>query len=237
MKQFINRSCLLVFFFVLLSFSGTQALTIWGADASGELIGSRTNSGGGGVDAAGPWDDGIFTISWDISEDSSGIWTYVYSIGIPSNKVSHFILEVTEDEEPFTTYEGTSGPAEKIYGPGTFSSASEYPSTNPSMPNAIYGLWFDFGGGAPEYTIVTDRAPVYGVFYTSDGTYVDADGNVKDVVAWSNALNSSDYKTSESLTATDFIVRPDGYAAPIPGSVWLLGSGLLGLVGMSRKRT
>ena len=40
-------------------------------------------------------------------------------------------------------------------------------------------------------------------------------------------------KTNDNLTKTDFIVRPNGTHAPIPGTFWLFGSGCL--LGLARK--
>ena len=98
----------------------------------------------------------------------------------------------------------------------------------------VYGLKFDFGAddsGIVTYTLVTDRAPVWGVFY---GDYGESEG--LGTVAYSNALNFADYKTITSLTENDYIVRPDGLAViPIPPAMWLLGSALLGLIGIRRK--
>lgn len=205
-----------------------SAAILWGTDATGELVGSRDSASGGGIAANGPWDNGNFSVSWVVAE-SDGTWTYSYTVTGYSKAISHFILEVTQDLEPFAILPGSSSP---ILGPTEYSSAN---SGNPDMPNPIYGIKFDYAAAdigdwkTAVYTIVTDRAPVYGVFYGKDGK--DA-GDF--LTAWSTALDFADYKTNENLAFSDFLVRPNGSPVPIPGAVWLLGSGLLCLIGIHR---
>jgi hypothetical protein len=227
MKKLIVGSIKLLvvaFFVVSLTAIPARAIPIWHSDASGELTGSRSSDVNGGVTATEQWANGGFDISWTITSLSGGKWQYDYEITAERKGLSHFILEVTEDDNPFNIFDGTSPPYE---GPKTW---DQGPS-NPQMPNPIYGVKFDFGDTVVTYTMITDRAPVYGVFYTKDGRN---QGN--DVVAWSDALNNANYKTDMSLTTTDFIVRPDGAVIPEPSTLLLLGTSLLGIFGLSRCR-
>ena len=214
----------------LLTAISADALPLWGTDASGELTGIRTSANDEGIDATFQWDNGGFVLSWNISYNAeTQLWTYIYTLEVEQKGVSHFNLEVTEGLPEFHYYDGTSGPIE---GPTTYSSANP---SNPLMPNPLFGVKFDYGDTLSSYTIVTDRAPVYGVFYAKDGK----DGKSNDVVAWNTALNFADYKTNEQLGRIDFIVRPDGDGSstvvPEPSTVFLLGLGLFGILGLGRK--
>ena len=226
---------ILIFFLCLSSLSANAA--VWGSSAHDELISSRSsNMAGGssnGVTATSPWDDGGFDISWDIRQ-ANGIWTYVYTVNVVEDadkvkEVSHFILEVTNDGEQFDILPGSDSPHE---GPQWWDESG----SNPNMPNPIYGVKFDYGGGVVTYTMVTDRAPVYGVFYAKDGRHSGTP-----VVAWVNALNYEDYQTNELLTEMDFIVRPDGVEGngngevPAPSTIILFGSSLVLLCRFKRS--
>ena len=235
-------------FLALLYETPAQAAPIWGSDASLELTGSRTSPAASGVDATCQWDNGGFEIEWDISQVADGSWNYIYMFDVTDSpdqikNISHFILEVTDDDSDFNIYDGTSTPIE---GPQEWD-VNTPGNSNPLMPNSFYGVKFDFGSdpdGTVTYVFNTDRAPVYGLFYAKDGAN-KVDTVSYDVVAWSNALNSSDYKTSDFLTVdgvktllttNDFIIRPDGVPVPEPSTILLLGTSLLGMIGFSRKR-
>jgi len=95
-----------------------------------------------------------------------------------------------------------------------------------------------------------------GVARTSITTTHDADynlfSNVRSNVYWSNAYDGSTawffhtglgYQTAYSKTKIGFAwaVRPGDVAAaastvPVPAAAWLFGSGLLGLIGMARRK-
>lgn len=203
--------------------------SLWGTDASAYLTGSRSSPPADGVYATGGWDDGGFTISWDVNQ-LNGLWEYEYTLD--AKAVSHFNLEVTPGV-PFTAYEGTSEPLE---GPKTFEVGDP---GEPGLPNDFYGVKFDYGGeDGATYTLVTDREPVWGVFYAKDGKV-----GGEDVYAYANALNFSDYRTNGDLSITDFIVRPDAddgaigvIPEPATAAVW---TGLLvagGAVWRRRRR-
>ncbi len=218
----VARSVVVVAVF-LFTFRVDAAL-VWGTSAIGELEGSRDSTAGGGVTATDSWDDGGFTISWVITQNLDSTWTYRYTIdttgGEQDKDISHFILEVTNSEVPLLLLDGTDGPIE---GPKTW---TEGPG-NPDMPNDIYGVKFDFGGndGLASYTIVTDRAPVYGVFYSKGG---------RGMIAYSDALSFPDYMSNDGLDELAFIVRPNGdgvHSMPEPSTFVLFsvaaGAGLL----------
>lgn len=219
--------------FVLAVVTGiAQATPLWDSPAlPSELIGSRDSSATGGVTASADWADGNFSISWVITQDSqTNLWTYQYTLTVTAKSPSHTIIEVTEDEiDPFQYEEGSSSvDAVKTFVPGE--------ASNPNLPNALYGAKHDYSddSNAAITTIVTQHAPVWGVFYTKDGRTGGKDGIA--VTAWANALNFSDYKTSETLTTTDFIVRPNGPSPLTPEPATLSVLVLGGLTMMVRRR-
>ena len=216
---------------LLLLHGPAMASPIWGADASGELTGSRNALVGGGVTALGDW-VGAFSISWEIADNHNGTWTYTYSLTVPDPEVSHFILEVTMDAAGFTALE-SSVPLEEaqVWIP------DENGSSNPYPPNSLYGVKFEFVDGISSCTLITNHAPVYGVFYAKGGSVNGKKAKLG--TAWSDALYETNYQINESLFANDFIVRPDGDPpvsnTPLPGPALLLGSGLAGLAWLRRR--
>ena len=213
----ISMIFLLAAAFFLCTIIPAKAIPLWSSDATGELVGSRT-SNGGGIYSTGSWgNEGNFMIDWSITQ-SGNEWTYIYTLDVNDPAVSHFLLEVTEDDEVFNILTG-SDPTE---GPKEWTK-----SGNQDLPNPLYGLKFDFGDDSVTYTLVTNSSPVYGVFSAKGGQQL----------GYSNALYYAGYKTNESLTVTDFIVRPDSVATPIPEptALLLVASGLISLAGFRRR--
>ncbi|MCX5660272.1 MAG: VPLPA-CTERM sorting domain-containing protein, partial [Planctomycetota bacterium] len=84
------------------------------------------------------------------------------------------------------------------------------------------------------YTLVTDRAPVWGDFYTKDGVAGGLGANT----AWNTGFG-----TDAAADATDFtnwVATPDTVSAvPVPAAAWmgLVTMGIAGLSGVARRRT
>ncbi|NMC74020.1 MAG: hypothetical protein GYA56_06655 [Geobacteraceae bacterium] len=229
--KFFIVTCVLTAFGLFCAGAPAHAVlaeAVWGTDATAELQGSRTSGAGGGVTAMDGWKNGNLTLSWFISRNAdNGLWTYTYRLETTKKDPSHFILETTRSETPLAILAGSSP---NIEGPRTWSMSG----SNPQMPNDIFGIKFDFGGNPVTYTLVTDRSPVYGVFYTKDGN-----SGGEWAVAWSNALNFPEYRSNPYLTSLDFIVRPDGEAqpsaVPLPAALWPFASGIVGLVALRQR--
>ena len=86
-----------------------------------------------------------------------------------------------------------------------------------------------------SFTSATAHAltPVDNASGTSlEGLGIMTDGNMSELVL---AYNDNALGTGDS-DFDDMLVRAEFSAVPVPAAVWLFGSGLLGLIGMARRR-
>jgi hypothetical protein len=209
---------------LIASFSGlageVSAAPIYGTAAP--LIGSRTEDFGittGGEYAS---DGTSFTVSWEI-ELLGDVFRYTYAFsGFESPDVSHFILDLTDD-----CVGGTADPNCVTDATVSLLEFNEF-GTSPSNPGfpalaSIVGVKFDaLPDGTLEISFTSNRSPVYGDFYLKGG---------RESFAYNDGL--TDHSSADVL---DFIARPNGAGVvPEPGSLVLLGAGLLGLSSLRRK--
>ncbi len=180
--------------------------------------------GTGGITASNPWDDG-FSVTWDIYYGPGNAYLiYNYTFTVADKGFSHIILEVSADAPrgDFWDFSWTD-----IEGPRTFS-PDDPGASNPGMPGDIYGIKFDNLDDVLTFSVSfkSTHLPMWGDFYAKDGK-----DNQLDVFAFNTGFGTDptngDY--------TNWIPVPDTLV-PVPGSVILLGSGLLGLVGLRFRR-
>jgi len=193
-----------------------------------------------------PWDSDTsisYTVSYDLTaNDGIGLWMYEYTFNVPSKDISHLILEVTSGDNAFTIDNIFSGTTDG-YSLDTFGSAQG--NSNPGIPDDMYGLKWDMGSLSLDLVIISDRAPQWGDFYAKSGKH---DGNF--VYAYNTGFTSNDIDPEIDYAQVrmgnliaDHILLPDSFTGippaaviPVPAAIWLFGSGLLGLIGISRRK-
>jgi len=151
------------------------ALSVSTASAQDPLpLWSGTLSYSEGLDALGDWAVATTVLSWDVTPLDSGMWRYAYDLTVPKKDISHFILQTSTNLTSADIYNVT----------GTFVSTSSWAvgpfdtetgSSNPDMPDSIYGIKFDLGGDYMDLAFSFDcwRDPVWGDFYAKDGKSQD----------------------------------------------------------------
>ncbi len=194
-----------------------------------EYSGSLTGDGGG-IIASDGWNNTSTVFSWNVKDvGTSGgliLWEYDYTLTVPSKNISHVIIEVSPDS---TQQDFSSGTWDTY-------SATNQGNSNPGMPSEMTGLKFGPDGLSFSFSFTTTRAPVWGDFYAKDGT----SGGV-DVTAWNNGFGNPDTDPTAPASngSVDYhILRPDTNqtTVPEPGTLLLIGAGLVGLVGFSRRK-
>ena len=192
---------------------------------------------GNGITASGGWDgieDHGFQINWEISYDSnSKKYTYTYTFSgksgtVLSKDLSHWILEVTNPSDASDFTINTLEYPAFSEGPAEFTSNQG----NPGMQGNIYGIKWETN--QLTFSFDTAKRPVWGDFYAKDGKDCK---ECKDC-EWTYAYNTG-FGNEPTLGGdfTNWIPTPDGdCVVPVPSTLLLLGSGLLGFGLLSRRR-
>ncbi|HUT69469.1 MAG TPA: PEP-CTERM sorting domain-containing protein [Desulfatiglandales bacterium] len=183
-----------------------------------------------GISADGlGWDNSSTALSWVISDNLDGSYTYTYGWSAYGKDLSHIIIELTDTawELDFNIVLNPSGFDYEIGdddddGIGPFSPGPG----NPGMPGSIFGIKADLLDDTEifVFSFTTEQAPVWGNFYAKGG------GGNGDEAYYA-------YNTGFAFPSTGvFVPRPDGAPVPEPATMLLLGVGLIGLAGIGRGR-
>ncbi len=193
------------------------------------ITGSLDSGTGGGLFATGPWAGGDAELNWSVTQLQNGNWRYTYTFAVEEKDISHMLIEISPTFTSANVKSGTTSGWQL----GTWGTQG---NSNPGIPSSLYGLKFGGDSETEVFTIVTDRAPMWGDFYAKDGR-----SGGYDVYAYNTAFGGS---TTASIydRVAGMVLVPDTFTnVPEPAILPLFGAGMLLLGGIpmlrDRKRT
>jgi hypothetical protein len=173
------------------------------------------------------WANTSCVLSWIVSFDSAtNYWTYQYTFttdGKPG--ISHVITEVSETFDEENVEDGTTA----SYELGTYLPTNP---SNPGIPGSLYGMKFNVpaesDGTLYVWTIVTDRAPIWGDFYAKGGS---------DTYAYNTQFGvANDSPVEDNPNLIGWAVVPDTVTTiPEPSTLIFLGLGILFIALMLKR--
>ena len=209
-------------------FFGIGATTVMAVPITGAITAP------GSMFGTGQWATGS-TLSWNVSQGVDSLWTYSYHFVVPAKNISHILIQASDTFTSSNIKAGTTTGFEL----GTFGDEG---NSNPGIPTNLYGLKFPGFDVDDTFTIVSDRAPMWGSFYAKDGTSGGPGGGV-DVYAYNSMFGSSSSADIFGTAPSGFILVPDTVTViPVPdevlepGTISVLGAGFLGLAFVRRKK-
>jgi len=173
-------------------------------------------------------------LNWSVNHINSCCDTgYTYTFEHSAASTFEFIIEV----HPNMVTDQSGGAIYNVnstlpnYELGFFTSDA----STPGMPETIAGVrfWGDGGSTAESIYFDSDYLPMWGDFYATNAV----------AGAWNTGFTNPDTDPLQQASggSIDFhmLVPGEGGTAiiPIPPAVWLFGSGLIGLIGLARRKT
>lgn len=201
---------------------------------TGSLAGNSTSDP---IDVTGSW--GPVDVSWTVTETTPGIWNYDYSASA-GRTFTHFLLETSSTFTAANMWNATGGFSGATI--DTFTSTN-YGASDSGLIGPMYGVRFNnMTQSSVNLSFTSNRAPVWGDFYTADGQghyawnsgFTNPNSDPGDAVLPSNGAYSD--ANGYYLLVPDTTNSPGGSSTPEPGSIGL-GLCALGLaVGTLRRR-
>ncbi len=214
----IRRALLVSLFVLALIAPGVSFATLLGTDASGELIGSR-DVNGNGLKGFNDYDNGLFTVSWEITLGvSSAHYKYTFT-GLTGKDISNIVLDVTDN---------CGSDSLCVYNAMISGSSVGVVTEFGDFSGITGGMKFEGIDGVEGavYEFDSNRNPIYGHLAVKDG------GGAETCMApgGSNIVcNNQLLGIGDPDQAVNFVVVPNG-VIPEPGTAVLmaLGLGVLG---------